>query len=165
MVPICEDFAAIDCPVLVIGGWSDSYTNAVPRLLDGLKVPRLGIIGPWGHIYPHDGVPGPAIGFLQEAVRWWDHWLKGQDTGIMNEPMLRAYIARPRRPEGSRTFIPGRWVGETHYPSPNIRPQRLYLCPDGSLGRASRRTQGVVDPLAAEPRQGRGRMDGRRLRR
>jgi putative CocE/NonD family hydrolase len=130
---VCEDFAAIDCPVLAIGGWSDSYTNAVPRLLEGLQVPRLGIIGPWGHIYPHDGVPGPAIGFLQEAVRWWDHWLKGRDTGIMNEPMLRAYVQDPVAPEGSRTFTPGRWVGEPQFPSPNIQPQRLYLGPDGSL--------------------------------
>ena len=95
---ICEDFAAIECPVLAIGGWSDAYTNAVPRLLAGLKVPRLGIIGPWGHLYPHDGVPGPAIGYLQEAVRWWDQWLKGRDTGIMNEPMLRAYIEDPVPP-------------------------------------------------------------------
>ena len=36
-----------------------------------------------GPSLPHDGVPGPAIGFLQEALRWWDHWLKGNDTGIM----------------------------------------------------------------------------------
>jgi uncharacterized protein len=131
---ICLDYAAVDCPVLAIGGWSDSYTNAVPRLLEGLKVPRLGIIGPWGHIYPHDGVPGPAIGFLQEAVRWWDHWLKGRDTGIMKEPMLRAYVQDPVAPEGTRTFTPGRWVGEAHYPSPHIQPQRLFLCPDRSLG-------------------------------
>ncbi len=130
---VCEDFAAIDCPVLAIGGWSDSYTNAVPRLLAGLKVPRLGIIGPWGHIYPHDGVPGPAIGYLQEAVRWWDHWLKGRDTGIMNEPMLRAYVQDPVAPQGTRTFTPGRWVGEAAYPSPNIRAQRLYLRSDRSL--------------------------------
>jgi uncharacterized protein len=131
---ICLDYAAVDCPVLAIGGWSDSYTNAVPRLLEGLKVPRLGIIGPWGHIYPHDGVPGPAIGFLQEAVRWWDHWLKGRDTGIMKEPMLRAYVQDPVAPEGTRTFTPGRWVGEAHYPSAHIQPQRLFLCPDRSLG-------------------------------
>jgi uncharacterized protein len=131
---ICEDYAAIDCPVLAIGGWSDAYTNAVPRLLTGLKVPRLGIIGPWGHLYPHDGVPGPAIGYLQEAVRWWDQWLKGRDTGIMNEPMLRAYIEDPVIPDGTRTFIPGRWVGEASYPSRNIQPRRLYLRADRSLG-------------------------------
>jgi putative CocE/NonD family hydrolase len=131
---VCEDFAAIECPVLAIGGWSDAYTNAVPRLLEGLKVPRLGIIGPWGHLYPHDGVPGPAIGYLQEALRWWDHWLKGRDIGIMSEPMLRAYLEDPVPPEGTRTFTPGRWVGERTYPSPDIRPRRLYLRADRSLG-------------------------------
>jgi len=131
---VCEDFAAIACPVLAIGGWSDAYTNAVPRLLAGLKVPRLGIIGPWGHLYPHDGVPGPAIGYLQEAVRWWDHWLKGRDTGVMNEPMLRAYIEDPVPPDGTRTFIPGRWVGEYVYPSANIQPRRYYLRADRGLG-------------------------------
>ncbi|MGO9804606.1 MAG: CocE/NonD family hydrolase [Steroidobacteraceae bacterium] len=131
---VCEDLAAIECPVLAIGGWTDAYTNAVPRLLQGLKVPRLGIIGPWGHLYPHDGVPGPAIGYLQEALRWWDHWLKGVDTGIMKEPMLRAYIEDPVPPEGTRTFTPGRWVGERAYPSPDIKPKRLHLRADRSLG-------------------------------
>ena len=75
---VCEDYAAIACPVFAVGGWADAYTNAIPRLLDGLSVPRLGLIGPWAHVYPQDGKPGPAIGFLQEAVRWWDHWLKGR---------------------------------------------------------------------------------------
>jgi putative CocE/NonD family hydrolase len=129
-----EDYAAIECPVLAIGGWSDPYTNSVPRLLEGLKVPRLGIIGPWGHTYPHDGVPGPAIGYLQEAVRWWDHWLKGQDTGIMNEPVLRAYLEDAIAPEGTRTYVPGRWVGEPSFPSPNIGSHRLHLLADRKLG-------------------------------
>ena len=64
---ICEDFSAIELPVLAVGGWSDAYTNAVPRLLSGLDGPRLGIVGPWAHIYPQDGSPGPAIDFLGEA--------------------------------------------------------------------------------------------------
>lgn len=141
---VCEDFAAIQCPVLAIGGWSDAYTNAVPRLLQGLQVPRLGIIGPWGHIYPHDGSPGPAIGYLQEAVRWWDQWLKGRDTGIMKEPMLRAYLEDPVPPDGTRTFMPGRWVGEPSYPSPNIQPRRLHLCADGSLAEQASPCGGVL---------------------
>ncbi|ALN74668.1 CocE/NonD family hydrolase [Aureimonas sp. AU20] len=128
-----EDWSAIECPVLAIGGWADSYTNAVPRLLEKLRVPRLGIIGPWGHIYPQDGVPGPAIGFLQEAVRWWDHWLKGQDRGIMREPMLRAWLSDSYPPDGTRGETPGRWVGEPALPSPQIRPLALGLAPDGSL--------------------------------
>jgi putative CocE/NonD family hydrolase len=57
---VSEDHDAIECPVMVVGGWADAYTNAVPRLLASLRVPRLGIIGPWGHMMPHEGVPGPA---------------------------------------------------------------------------------------------------------
>jgi putative CocE/NonD family hydrolase len=131
---VCEDFSAIECPVLAVGGWADAYTNAVPRLLEGLKVPRLGIIGPWAHIYPQDGVPGPAIGFLQEAVRWWDQWLRGRDSGIMREPMLRAYIEDWYPPEGTRATTPGRWVGEAAYPPPSVKPRLLYLRSEGSLG-------------------------------
>ena len=83
---VCEDYSAIMCPVYVVGGWADAYSNAIPRLLNGLQAPRKGLIGPWAHVYPHDGVPGPAIGFLQETLRWWDYWLKGIDTGIMAGP-------------------------------------------------------------------------------
>ncbi len=130
---ICTDWAAIACPVLAIGGWADSYTNAVPRLLSGLSGPCLGIIGPWGHVYPHDGAPGPAIGFLQEALRWWDHWLKGRDTGVLREPALRAYLQDSVAPDGTRSDMPGRWVGVQEYPSPSVAARRLHLQADGSL--------------------------------
>jgi putative CocE/NonD family hydrolase len=89
---ISEDYGAIACPVYAIGGWADGYPNAVPRLVEHLTCPRKGLIGPWAHVFSHDGVPGPAIGFLQEAVRWWDHWLQGRDTGIMAEPPLRVWM-------------------------------------------------------------------------
>ncbi|SMG23242.1 CocE/NonD family hydrolase [Paracoccus sp. J56] len=128
-----EDWSAIQCPVLVVGGWVDSYTNSVPRLLEKLPVPSRGIIGPWGHVYPHDGVPGPAIGFLQEAVRWWDHWLRGIDTGVMDEPQLRAFINDPTPPTGTRKEQPGRWVGEMRWPSPTILPHVLHLHANGTL--------------------------------
>lgn len=125
---ICEDFSAVQCPVFAVGGWGDAYTNAIPRLLKGLQVPRLGLIGPWAHIYPQDGVPGPAIGFLQEATRWWDHWLKGRDRGIMAEPMMRAFIEE-WTPPGHRDPVPGRFVGETTWPSPRIVAKTVHLAP------------------------------------
>ncbi|MGO1078667.1 CocE/NonD family hydrolase [Inquilinus sp. CA228] len=130
---VCEDWSAIQCPVLAVGGWADSYTNAVPRLLAGLQVPRRGIIGPWGHVYPQDGAPGPAIGFLQEALRWWDQWLKGHDTGVMQEPMLRAFVEGWNPPAGSRAETEGRWVGEAEWPSPAIAPRRWMLNAPGAL--------------------------------
>ncbi len=117
---VCEDWQAIRCPVMAVSGWADGYSNAVFRLLQRLEVPRLGLVGPWSHKYPHQGVPGPAIGFLQECLRWWDHWLKGRDTGIMREPMLRAWMQDSVPPTTYYNERPGRWVGESTWPSPNI---------------------------------------------
>lgn len=131
---VCEDWSAIQCPVMAVGGWADSYTNAVPEFLENLAVPRLGLIGPWAHIYPQDGVPGPAIGFLQEAVRWWDHWLKERDSGIMQEPMLRAFVEDAQSPVSStKSMASGRWRGEVSWPSPAIVETVFHPGPDGRL--------------------------------
>ncbi|SLN27237.1 CocE/NonD family hydrolase [Oceanibacterium hippocampi] len=124
---VCEDWSAIRCPVYAIGGWADGYTNAIPRLLENLSGPRKGLIGPWAHAFPHDAVPGPAIGYLQEAVRWWDHWLKGRDTGIMDEPVFRAWMQDSIPPQPQYETWPGHWVAESEWPSPRIEQRRLYL--------------------------------------
>ena len=126
---ICEDFSAITCPVYAISGWADGYSNAVFRLIENLDVPRKGLIGPWSHKYPHVGIPGPAIGFLQEALRWWDTWLKGIDTGIMDEPVLRVWMQDSVPPTTYYHSRPGRWVAESCWPSPRIETRRLALAP------------------------------------
>ncbi len=130
---VCEDFARIECPVYAIGGWADGYSNAVPRLLEGLSAPRKGLIGPWSHNFPHDGIPGPAIGYLQEALRWWDYWLKGVDSGIMDEPMLRVWMQDYASPEPFHTRRDGRWIAEDSWPSPRIVARRWYLTGNGAL--------------------------------
>jgi putative CocE/NonD family hydrolase len=124
---VCEDYAAVDVPVLASSGWADGYSNAVTRLLEHLDVPRKGLIGPWSHKYPHLGQPGPAIGYLQEVVRWWDHWLKGADNGVMDGPMLRAWMQESVPPSTSYEERPGRWVGEPSWPSPHVTPTELPL--------------------------------------
>jgi uncharacterized protein len=128
---VCEEYDAIRCPVYAVGGWTDGYTNAIPRLLARLTVPRKGLIGPWAHAYPHFARPGPQIGFLQEALRWWDHWLKGIDTGIMEEPMLRAWMTESVDPTIYHEVLPGRWVSEPSWPPQTIAPRRLFLTDDG----------------------------------
>jgi predicted acyl esterase len=124
---ICEDFDAIQCPVMAISGWADGYSNAVFRLLENLTVPRQGLIGPWGHKYPHIGMPGPAIGFLQEAVRWWDHWLKGMDNGVDRDPMLRVWLQDSVPPTTRYRLRPGRWVAEPDWPASGIEQRELLL--------------------------------------
>jgi hypothetical protein len=98
-------------------------------------VPRKGLVGPWGHGRPHFALPGPLIGYLQESLRWWDHWLKDRDTGIMQEPMLRAWMQDSVPPRAFYDMRPGRWVAEPSWPSPSIAPRRFHLVP-GALADA-----------------------------
>ncbi|MBP7574007.1 MAG: CocE/NonD family hydrolase [Rhodoferax sp.] len=139
---VCEDIGAIDAAVLAVGGWNDAYTNAVPRLVASVQSPVKGIIGPWAHKYPHFAVPEPRIGFLQEALRWWDHWLKGIDTGVAQDPAHRTYIMDVGRPGASVAHIPGRWVSDDVWPADKHEIQRLHLNADGlsqTKGRAGKR--------------------------
>ncbi|CAN5465547.1 CocE/NonD family hydrolase [soil metagenome] len=130
---VCEDFSRIKIPVYVVNGWADNYASAIPRMLESLAGPRRGLIGPWAHSYPHEGAPGPAIGWLQEALRWWDHWLKGKQTGIMDEPLLRVWMQESVPPQ---TYYPeraGRWVSEDAWPSPSIDWRILHPRASGTL--------------------------------
>ncbi|MEQ8968699.1 MAG: CocE/NonD family hydrolase [Azospirillaceae bacterium] len=122
---VCEDYGAIEVPVMAVSGWRDGYTNPVFRLMENLDVPRRAIVGPWGHKYPHMGGPGPAIDFLSECVAWWDRWLKGEDNGVEREPMLRAWMMEPSSPLNANS--PGRWVAEETWPSPSVAERRLAL--------------------------------------
>ncbi len=141
---VCEDFERIEVPVYAVNGWADNYAASIPRLLAGLKGPRKVLIGPWAHNSPHDGRPGPAIGWLQEALRWWDHWLKGRDTGIMREPMLRAWMPESVPPAAAYAERPGRWIAEATWPSPRIKPRRYALNPGRLAGRAGEETPLVL---------------------
>lgn len=130
---ICEDYASVQVPVYAVSGWADGYCRSVFRLMEHLSGPRKGLIGPWAHKYPHVGKPGPAIGFLQETLRWWDQWLKGRATGIMEEPMLRLFMQDPAPPRGQYDTRSGRWVAEPAWPSPNVARTRFALGDDGRL--------------------------------
>jgi putative CocE/NonD family hydrolase len=123
---VSEDYDAIACPVYAIGGWADAYTNAVPRLLERLRVPRKALIGPWAHAYPHLATPGPAIGFLQELLRWWDRWLLGRENGIMEEPRYRVFMPEPVAPSRWARDVPGRWVAEVEWPSKRIETRAFF---------------------------------------
>jgi putative CocE/NonD family hydrolase len=145
---VIEDYSRIECPVYAVGGWVDAYKNSVFRLLKGLKVPRKGLVGPWTHIYPHQGAPGPAIDYLSEALRWWDHWLKGVDTGIMKEPMLRAWMQYESATPG-KADVPGYWAAEEAWPSTRIDMRTYFL----SVGSALSSSSGAAEPQVLNPVQ------------
>jgi uncharacterized protein len=142
---VCEDFSAIKAKVLAIGGWGDAYKNAVPQLVEALPGAK-GIVGPWVHKYPHFAVPEPRIGFLQEALRWWDHWLKGEETGVEDDPDYRAYLMDGVRPAAWYTERPGRWVAEDRGATSHLETQQLHLTNDGLT-----ETAGPLDALVSSP--------------
>ena len=144
---VCEDYPAIKAAVLAVGGWADPYRDTVFRLARHLEAPMRGIIGPWSHQYPDRGLPpGPAIGFLQETLRWWDRWLK-DDPGprdVLDEPLLRVWMNESVPPATSYPERPGRWIGEDSWPSPAVSSQTYRL--DGTLRASCPGPARVVSP-------------------
>jgi putative CocE/NonD family hydrolase len=130
---VCENYSDIEIPVYAIGGWADPYSNPIPRLMAGLDTPRKGLIGPWGHQYMHQVLPGPKMGYMDEALLWWDHWLKGKDTGLMDEPAYRTWIQDSVRPAACHQQRPGYWAMESEWPSANVEATTLHLN-NGTLG-------------------------------
>jgi hypothetical protein len=127
------DYGRLTLPAFLIGGWYDGYRDSVPRMLAAVPAPVKVLIGPWSHTFPHDAVPGPAIEWRGEAVRWWDHWLKGADTGIMSEPPVTVYVRHWHPPGPGLTRIPGYWRSETALPPGRARSVTWYCGPDRTL--------------------------------
>ena len=148
---VIEDYSAIKAKVLAVGGWGDAYKNTVPRIVEALPGAK-GIVGPWVHKYPHFAVPEPRIGFLQEALRWWDRWLKDADTGVETDPDYRAYVMDGVRPATWYTERPGRWIAEAEGATAHLKTERLYLTDRGlndAAGTLSRHVSSPADCGAA----------------
>jgi len=124
---ICEDYSDIEAAVLAVGGWYDAYSNAIPRMMENLDCPRKGIIGPWAHKYPHFAVPEPRIGFLQEALRWWDRWLKDIDTSVEDDPLYRVYVMDSTRPNTSQAVSKGRWITMDKWPDSDTHTANYFF--------------------------------------
>jgi len=137
---VAVDYSRIKCPVYAIDGQVDSYRDFLPRLLANLSVPRKGLFGPWGHRYPQLADPGPALDWVSEEVRWWSQWLLGEDTGIMTEPMLRAFLENQTAAEVWPKDVPGRWVTESTWPSPRITVRTLFMNEGGLATEAGAET-------------------------
>ncbi|ETS77107.1 hypothetical protein PFICI_10981 [Pestalotiopsis fici W106-1] len=127
---VCEDYSAILCPTYLVGGWQDPYHNSIFRMLERLQCcPKKALVGPWAHSWPNFAYPKPRVGFLQESLRWWDKWLKGIETGVMDDPIFRCYQQSSIQPQRHYDFRPGQWVAENAWPSPGVTPRIMGLVP------------------------------------
>lgn len=84
VLPLLAD---IDIPVYLGCDWENvplhlpSTFTAWKALTDNPNV-RMGLLGKFGLTWPWESLH-------HEALAWYDHWLKGADTGIMDGPAIR----------------------------------------------------------------------------
>lgn len=124
---LCVDYASIQAATYLIGGWRDGYTNCNLRTFQHLQCPKKLIVGPWLHIAPDVGLPGPRIDHLHEMVRFYDYWLKGIDNGVMDEPPVTFYIQHYDPPAAERKLTTGFWRHELNWPIERSRQQSYFL--------------------------------------
>jgi putative CocE/NonD family hydrolase len=115
---ICEDYAAIEIPALVIAGWADGYRNTPLLAVEGLGDKAKALLGPWVHKYPHFAWPKPRADFHGEAIAFWKRWLRGEENGIETLPQVRAYILDGPKPAVRRDVDPGFWVSKKRWSAP-----------------------------------------------
>jgi predicted acyl esterase len=125
-------YESISVPTYLIGGLLDGYRDSVPRMLEKMTVPVKGVIGPWPHAFPDNGKPGPNYEWRHEAVRWWDHWLKGIDTGILEEPRFAVFVREGHLAGEDFENVPGHWRYED-WPIARTRWLSMYPDRDGNL--------------------------------
>ena len=64
----------------------------------------------------------PVYQYHYESLRWFDHWLKGVDTGIMDEPPIQLFIQNT-----------GEWKAAQEWPLPETKWTEFYLHKGGLL--------------------------------
>jgi uncharacterized protein len=128
-----DRYDAIKIPSFHIGGWYDGYRDSLPRMLEHVKAPIKAMIGPWDHTWPNHPYPKPGMEWRHEAVRWFDHWLKGRHTGIMDEPKFAVYVRKWHPPGPFLEDAPGYWRWEDGWPINRIEPRSFFAQPNRTL--------------------------------
>jgi uncharacterized protein len=120
-------------PSFLIGGLQDGYRDNVPDMLMQSKAPIKAIVGPWNHSFPNDADFGPRVEWRDQAVRWFDYWLKGRDTGVVQDPRLVIYMQHWHAPDPNLESVPGEWRREDVWPPQEAHSKTIFLQPNHTL--------------------------------
>ena len=123
----------IDIPGFHVTTWFDIFQTSVLAAFNAIQA-RTGTQKLWVGPNEHSFVYASNFWPRDPYFEWFDHWLKGEETGIMNEPPVsyspRAWI------EDRAAYVPDDWLRAERWPPPGTRTQRLYLRGDGSISAA-----------------------------
>lgn len=131
-----EAHGEIEVPNLDTSGWFDHCNGSIAHLA-GLQrhartpLARTGsrlVIGPWNHMSlgrrrqgEFDFGPASQVDIDALLIRWFDHWLKGVDSGVDRDPPVRYFVL------GS-----GEWRDAATWPPPAAE-RMLFLGCSGAL--------------------------------
>jgi predicted acyl esterase len=117
ILPLLEN---VEIPVYLGCDWQNvpmHLPSTFPALaaLKNSKHVQVAMLGDFGLTWPWESLH-------VEALAWFDYWLKGRETGILDGPRFR-YV------------LPGAdgWRASDTWPLPSVRYQSLVLCADGTL--------------------------------
>jgi uncharacterized protein len=140
--------AQVDVPSLNGGGWYDIFLQGTIDNFNKMRrqgIPTKLLIGPWTHSASSNPVGELNFGFGSQAafidlrtdfqsvqLRWFDHWLRGKDTGMLEEPPIKIFVMGANR-----------WRDENEFPLARAVEEDIFLRADGRLDRRP--------PSAGEP--------------
>jgi predicted acyl esterase len=109
------DYERIECPVFIVAGWHDGYRTAGLRMAARLRCPWQLLAGPWTHVAPDRGLPGPQYPFMGELIEFFRTHLQARAPGGKARPRSVVFIEEHDTP-GERAEVSGRWVASAAWP-------------------------------------------------
>ena len=80
---------------------------------------------------------GPEVEWRDQAVRWFDYWLKGRDTGVREDPRLVIFMQHWHPPDPTLQEVPGEWRREDAWPPKDATDTTLFLQGNHTLERTA----------------------------
>lgn len=120
----------INVPGFHVTAWFDIFQTSVIAAFRDIHT-RVGKqrlwIGPNAHYFVYENNFWPRDPYFE----WFDHWLKGEPTKIIEEPAVfyspRAWVA------DQENYVANDWRHAEQWPPPGTVQQRLYLTGEGRL--------------------------------
>ncbi|HKA54420.1 MAG TPA: CocE/NonD family hydrolase [Candidatus Binatia bacterium] len=126
----------VNVPMFHVGSWYDAFQYDTLTLFTGLRERALTpearrgqklLMGPWGHLLPYavptsqgtgdiDFGPEALIELHALQLRWFDHFLKGAENGVLDEAPVRLFVMGDNR-----------WRDENEWPLARTRYTKVYL--------------------------------------
>jgi hypothetical protein len=141
LYPLLDRINKSGTPVYLINGWYDLYARDNFQIYNNLTVPKHLLVRPTDHA----GIETPAsdVDYGAEAHRWFDHWLKGIDNGIMDEAPIHYYLQGADKGQ--------EWKSTDVWPLEDQALTRYYFGSGAAAGKSSINNGGLEPSLPSDP--------------